>query len=140
MRLRIFVIDDEEGVRDFLKNFFESLGHEVFVAEEPHVCEIYHGCDCSQPYPCGDLLIIDQNMQTMKGLDFIRFMHERGCKGNPAHKFIFTGQVSNIDMDAVREIGCNVLEKPAELTTLMQIVDRVIANTPEDRKLNDLTP
>ena len=138
MKLRIFVIDDEESIRETFQWHLEAEGHEVLVAEEPLICDIYHGCDCREEHPCGDLLFVDYLMPLMTGLEFIEMMHKRGCKGNPANKYIMSGNVNVIDMDRVKEIGCNVIQKPVTLEKIDQIIAEVKPTLAPDRQLNSL--
>ena len=80
MKLRVFIIDDEDCIVDTLRRFPVEQGPEVITAKEPLYCDIQHECDCSAPSPCGDILLVDQEMPRMKGLDFIDFMHKRAAK------------------------------------------------------------
>lgn len=138
MRLRVYIIDDQEEVRNFLKTYIELLGHEVLVAEGPQASGIFHECNCCQPYACCDIVIVDYHMPEMTGLEFLEQMHLRGCKINPTHKFILTGNVLDVDAQSRRKIGCGILEKPVELSAIKEIIDQVVELTPKDRKLIDL--
>jgi ActR/RegA family two-component response regulator len=75
----------------------------------------------------------------MTGLELIEAMQKRGCKGAPAHKFILTGDASVIDMERVKKVGCNILQKPIGLDQIKSIVENIEKNTSPDRKLNDLS-
>jgi len=138
MKLRVFVIDDEKSIRHTFKMYLENKGHEVLVAEDPLICDIYHGCDCQEDYPCGDLLLIDYLMPKMTGLEFIKMMHERGCKGNPANKYVMSGNTNVLDMQLVKEVGCNILQKPVKFSKLDQIVEEVQSRLSPDRQLTCL--
>lgn len=138
MKLRIFVIDDEESIRETFQWHLEANGHEVVVAEDPLISDIYHGCECQEDHPCGDLLFVDYMMPRMSGLEFIEMMHKRGCKGNPANKYIMSGNVNVIDMGRVKEIGCNVLQKPVTLEKIDEIVAEFEESLSPDRQLTSL--
>lgn len=138
MKLRIFVIDDEESIRETFQWHLEAKGHEVVVAEEPLACDIYHDCACQEGSPCGDLLFVDYAMPRMTGLEFVEFMHKRGCKANPAVKYIMSGNINIIDMEKVKEIGCNVLQKPVTLEKIDEIVEKIKAIHSPDRQLTAL--
>jgi len=46
MKMRIFVIDDEECIRDTMQWHLEDQGHEVLTAHCPLICDIYQGYHC----------------------------------------------------------------------------------------------
>ena len=126
MKLRIYVIDDEECIRDTFKWHLEAQGHEVFTASEPMLCDIYKGNCCSSESACTDILFIDYNMPRMTGLEFIELMSQRGCKGDPATRIIMSGNTTAIDMDLVRKLGCKVVQKPLTFDGLDKIILQII--------------
>lgn len=136
MKLRIFVIDDEECIRDTFKWHLEAHGHEVFTASEPMLCDIYQGDCCSSESACTDILLIDYNMPRMNGLEFIERMSQRGCKGDPATKIIMSGNTTDIDMDLVRKLGCQVVQKPLRFADLDKVI-RQIAEGIEQREASN---
>ena len=138
MKLRIFVIDDEKSIRDTFQWHLEENGHEVIVAEEPLICDLYRGCNCQGDDPCGDILFVDYQMPRMNGLEFIHMMHNRGCKGNPANKYLMSGNLNVVDMALVKALGCNLLQKPVTLEKIDQIVEEVKQRLPTDRQLTPL--
>ena len=127
MSLRVFIIDDEECIRDSLKWYLEDLGHEVLTAPEPTSCEIYQGHDCSQEHPCGDALIIDYNMPKMNGLEFIELMKHRGCKGLTSNKLVISGNSVQICRNKVAELGCALAQKPISFAELDSWLEEVKA-------------
>jgi len=139
MRLRIFVIDDEQCIRDSFKWHLEDQGHEVLTAPEPVVCDIYKGHDCSEIYPCGDILFVDYNMPRMTGLEFVELMSQRGCKGHPSNKIIMSGDTTTIDMERVNRLGCQVIQKPVTLLRVDEIIDECKSRISEKRRLANLT-
>jgi CheY-like chemotaxis protein len=133
MKLRITVIDDEECIRDTFKWHLEAQGHEVFTASEPMLCDIYQGNCCSSESACTDVLLIDYNMPRMTGLEFIEMMSQRGCKSPPATKIIMSGNTGDIDVERVKRLGCQVVQKPFSFAEL----DRIILQIIEKIKLED---
>jgi len=138
MKLRVFVIDDEECIRESLRMYLEDLGHEVFTAPEPLLCDVYCGQDCSEEFPCGDVLLVDYNMPRMTGLEYLEAMAARGCKGAVANKVIMSGDVGAIDLQRVAKLGCRVAAKPLTFADLDRILERALATTDADRELADL--
>lgn len=139
MKLRIFVIDDEESVRETFRMHLEGQGHEVVTASEPWICDVYCGRDCEEENPCGHLLLLDYHMPRMTGLEFVEAMARRGCKSATTNKIIMTSNTAAIDMDRVRKVGCQVVSKPLTLYELDNIVGTTVAIADPEQKLADLS-
>jgi two-component system response regulator FixJ len=125
VKLKIFVIDDEESVRDSFKWYLEDLGHEVVAASAPASCQVYNGHTCRQSMACGDALLIDYNMPGMTGLEFIERLKSQGCKGITANMLIMSGNISGVDIQKAGEYGCIVLQKPVSFERLSAWLDEV---------------
>ena len=125
MKLKIFVIDDEESIRDTFRWHLEDLGHEVFTFAAPSECDVQAYCLCQQSTPCTDALLIDYNMPGMNGLDFIESQMSHGCKGDPKNFLLMSGDTTPIDMKKAARIGCYVEQKPLSLETLERWISDV---------------
>jgi len=75
----------------------------------------------------------------MTGLDFIELMSKRGCKGHPSNKIILSGNTSEIDMERVRQVGCQVIQKPVSLEQVDQFVAQCRERIKPTRELADLS-
>jgi len=93
------------------------------------LCDIYTGNCCGSESACTDVLLIDYNMPRMTGLEFIELMSRRGCKVCPAAKIIMSGDTTAIDMERVKQQGCQVVQKPfsfaASDKTILQIIETI---------------
>lgn len=138
MQLRIFVIDDEECIRDTFRWHLEELGHEVVTAATPRVCDAYRNHDCQRELPCGDMLIIDYNLPKMNGLDFVEKMRRHGCIGMLHKVMLLSGSPTEIDMGRAERLGCDVREKPLRLHELEAWVEESARDIPADRLLIDM--
>ena len=120
MRLRIIVFEDDEPIRILLQAAIARLGHEVLAFSDPLACPLYtqDACTCTQEHPCGDLLITDNQMPRMTGLEFIRRQAERGCKGVAANKAVLSGNWSEVQRREAAELGCRIVRKPFDLGEL----------------------
>jgi DNA-binding NtrC family response regulator len=138
MKLRIFVIDDEESIRDTFNWHLTDNGHEVICIAEPTECAVYQGKDCDHDEPCGDILFIDKNMPKMTGLEFIEEMSKKGCKGMTKNKVLMSGSMTNEDIYRAKELGCLAIDKPVTLAKLDELVAEMKKLIPSDRKLAEL--
>ena len=125
MKLKIFVIDDEESIRDTFRWHLEDMGHEVFTYAAPVDCDVQAYCLCQQSTPCTDALLIDYNMPGMNGLDFIEDQMSHGCKGDPRNMLLMSGDTTQIDMKKASALGCSVEQKPLPLETLERWISEV---------------
>ncbi len=83
MQLRVYLIDDNQRIRDLVKDVLEERGHQVFAFSEPFRCPILLNdkCECPEGRQCGDIFITDLEMPGMSGLDFIENQVRFGCRG-----------------------------------------------------------
>ena len=141
MRLRVIVFEDDEPIRELLRAAIARLGHEVLTFSDPLACPLYLGeeCNCPQDHPCGDLLITDNRMPRMTGLEFIRRQSERGCKGVAANKAVLSATWTDPQLREASHLGCKILKKPFPLGILVDWIREREATIPPDRQLADLS-
>ncbi len=137
---RIFLLEDDDNLRALLGKLLARAGREIITAREPLLCPIYLDghCDCPPGMVCGDILITDNKMPRMNGLDFIANQIAKGCRGWRQNKAVFTGRLSTADRLRAAELGCEVFEKPNGLEDLLQWVDRRAAAIAPERQLRPL--
>jgi CheY-like chemotaxis protein len=81
---KILIVDDEKTVLDVLSQSLEDLPFEIVSTEDPVVgLQLFSEHD---PF----LIILDMNMTSMNGLDFIRYLIQNEV---PKHKLRVTHQV-----------------------------------------------
>ncbi len=122
MALRVVIFEDERMNREILSKLISSRGHEVLSYPDPSCCPLYSGatCVCTQEEACGDILITDNQMPVMTGLQFIRRQYERGCKGVINNKAIITAHLTSEELEQSRELGCKVFSKPLNWREVQQ--------------------
>lgn len=121
MQLRIIVLEDDPSTRGLLTQVLEHCGHEVISAPEPLSCPIYADLDgrCNHLYACGDILLTDNRMPRMTGLEFIARQGERGCKGVVHNKAVFSGTWQQEELETAERLGCKVFNKPFQLSDIL---------------------
>ena len=118
----IFIVDDDEAVRDSLKLLLETHGMEVevYASTETFVRSYRpHARQC---------LILDQHLQGMKtGLEFLA-SPERAAMRLPV--ILITGRGDNEIKARALDAGVvDYLDKPIDATQLVAVIDRAIAAT-----------
>lgn len=138
MSLRIFVIDDEECIRETFDWYLSSKGYEVIALADPSFCSAYLGKACDLATPCADFLIIDYAMPRMNGIEFLELLEKNGCLSTISFKMLLTGNTNLVDMETARRLGCEVRQKPMTVIEVEAWIDSLAGQIPEDRKLADL--
>ena len=137
IKLKIMLIEDEACIRDSLTWFLEDMGHEVIDGLVPFNCEVYHGESCSGNVSCADVLLIDQHLPGMIGLEFIQLLKERGCKGITSNMILMSGDTTSIDRTKAERLGCTVVQKPMSFEFLGDWLENVklqmVQNSSEEK-------
>ena len=112
-RRRAILFEDDSGVRDTLRLFFETRGYEVIAYQKPVLCPVYDdrtGCDGLPP--CGDLMLSDQQMPGMTGLQMLQRQAKIGCRMHAKNKAIMSAYLDDAAQAAVDALGVAYIEKP----------------------------
>ncbi|MSR77274.1 MAG: response regulator [Candidatus Omnitrophica bacterium] len=118
----LLIVDDEIGITDEVKSFFEEEGYQVFTADTAK-----EGIQIvSQVRP--DVLLLDMKLPDMSGLNVLQIAKAI----SPATKVIVnTGYVDQAIIDEAAKMGRDVfLQKPFDLMVLWEEVDKLFRQTP----------
>lgn len=114
----IFIVEDDQSVRDALGLFLGMEGHHVSMfADAESFLKAY------RPEWCGCLLI-DIRMPGMSGLELQRRLQETGCK-IPVIVMTAHGDVES-SREAFRAHAVDFLEKPIDHAKLMKAIDEAL--------------
>jgi DNA-binding response OmpR family regulator len=126
MKLRILVVDDDTDICDLLKTALSSRGHAVTTLSDPTEFPFLmeETCPCSQNCPCADILIVDNVMPKIEGIEFFKQLKSRGCqtllKGNVA---IMSGYLTIHYMNELNDLGIHYFRKPFNLANMYEWVE-----------------
>ena len=114
----ILVVDDDEAVRDSLKNMMKSVGFEV--------CAFSNGRDLLKEasLPAMGCLVVDYHMPAMNGLELVSALRGRGVS-IPA--ILITGNPTEYVRDRAATIAVLVVEKPCLGSYLLDCVREAVA-------------
>ncbi len=127
---KIFIIEDQDDIRQLLEIFFRQTGEfEIHAAAEPFACPLYLSdtCQCPQESSCGDILLCDNYLPQMTGLEFIQRQMAKGCKGSIRNKAVMSAGFSPGDVALAEALGCKLFSKPFRLSEVMAWVRSVLA-------------
>ena len=105
MTKRILVIDDEEHIRQLIRLTLETAGYEVGEAEDG-----YRGLEAFGDGRAWDVVLLDQRMPGLDGLETLRRMRER----SPGARVVMVTAFASIELavDAMKLGATDFLRKP----------------------------
>jgi DNA-binding NtrC family response regulator len=110
---RAIIVDDEAVVLNLLKMFLELRKYEVIACREAFSCTIYGDhTKCDNLQPCTDVLITDNRMPKMSGIEMLEAQERMGCKLIPGNKVVISGFLDECEFKKIGELGCAFLQKP----------------------------
>ena len=113
MILRIVIFDQDVEALDRLNYILSSQGHEVLCFAEPYICPIYSNDSsaCPQTTACVDILLIDNNMPKMTGLEFVRQQSINGCNGIIRNKAVMSANWTSEQIEAATYFQIKIFSK-----------------------------
>lgn len=128
MRVRVLIVDDEKGIREVLRDFFEGEGFEVFEAADGA------GALEMARKERFDVVLTDLKMP---GLDGIQVLKEIRHILPDTAALILTGHPSSESAVTAMEIGCDgYLNKPVNLSLLKYMTLRGLIFRKWEQKMN----
>jgi CheY-like chemotaxis protein len=125
MKEKILVVDDDASVRESLGKVLADAGYEVALAAD--------GREAVEQFEHGhvDLLLLDISLPVKNGWDaFERITNEAPV----LPIIIITGQANQHDMAVAAGVGA-IMEKPLEVTGLLNTLQELLAESIEARLL-----
>jgi DNA-binding response OmpR family regulator len=111
---KLLIVDDEEDVREFAKNFFQKRHIDVMTA--PGGKEALEQLKDYTP----DLMLLDVRMGELSGIDVLKALRQQG---NQVKIIMVTGVEDQDVIDQANQLGvAGYVHKPLALDELEQIV------------------
>jgi CheY-like chemotaxis protein len=140
MKIRAFVLDDDEAIRSLISYILEERGYEVLSYSEPLFCPVYldSKCPCPMKYVCGDIFITDINMPNITGLEFLENQMRNDCKATVQNMAVMSGAWTDTQLEQAKKLGCRIFEKPLNFEEVSKWLDECEKRIEPDRKLINL--
>jgi DNA-binding response OmpR family regulator len=137
---RVLIFEDNDILRSTLKYILNERGYEVFTFADPKMCQIFESVDryCPADHACADIIISDVNMPTGNGLEFIKELHQKGCKVK--YQALMSADWTDSDLRYAHELGCHIFHKPFNIKEMLKWLDDCAEKINSERKLSDLFP
>jgi PAS domain S-box-containing protein len=118
---RLVVVDDDKLVADMLCRMLEAQNYQVVSFHHPQQAWDAFNTDGET----WDLLITDQNMPGFKGDELARRIRQ---KSDSLPIIIHTGYSQTLDLEAARELGLELLQKPVEQKILIETISQLLSS------------
>ncbi len=119
---RILLVEDEPDILKLVRMQLQLAGHEVAAAASAP-----EALDLLQQERAPDLVILDVSMPRMNGLTLLRELRSReGMQDLPA--IFLSARVQRSEVEAGQALGATYLTKPYLISTLLDAVDRALAD------------
>ena len=127
MPFKVLVLDDDVQCLNLTEAYFQHKGFEVSAYLQA-TCPMFEqgAAYCSLNEPIYDLVVVDNDMLNMKGIDFLECIQEKGCKTPNSRKAIISGGISTEDRNRAKDLGVKVFDKPCSLATLDNWIESVL--------------
>ncbi len=122
-RKRVLLVDDDPTVRDSLYDVLVAEGYGVIPAGNG-----LQAVDLAQRLPC-DLVLLDLNMPLMNGWDTF----EQLTREHPILPVVIITARPNQVFTAASAGAAALLEKPLDIPTLLEAMQKLLAETVEQR-------
>lgn len=119
-RTKVMVIDDEEIIRDLLKDILDMLGYDVLIADSP-----YEAIDLfKKEYETVDVVLLDMIMPQMNGRQLFKELKviKPSVKGILLSGYSLEGEVEKSLYEGIIDF----LQKPVSIKELSAVLEKVV--------------
>lgn len=128
MLRKALVVDDDVLCLEVVRNYLEDSGFEVTAALGPVCPMLEQGAEqCCMDRPCYDVVLTDNRMPEMTGVEFLLYLEEHGCKLPNHRKAIISGDLVRNEKNRVEARGYKTFKKPCRLEEIGEWLDSLFA-------------
>jgi len=118
-RRKVYIVDDDDAVRDSMRALLESLGFEISDYSSAQDFLVHR---CPDGEAC---LLLDLHMPVMSGIDLLEHMQ---AEGSQIPTIVITGRSDSILKDrALRSGALELMDKPVTDEALLGAIGRAFA-------------
>ncbi|MEA3362174.1 MAG: response regulator [Thermodesulfobacteriota bacterium] len=129
MQRKALIVDDDIFCLDILEEYLSDQKFDVTSSLKP-ICPMMEQNvnTCPMQTPCYDIILSDNHMPEMTGLEFFELQRQGGCKLSPEHKALISGDISREEQEIAAERGYKVFHKPTPLNLIDSWLGEVSGN------------
>ncbi|MCF6267586.1 MAG: hypothetical protein L3J57_13725 [Desulfuromusa sp.] len=126
MQKKALVIDDDIFCLDMVEEYLSDQEFDITASLKPTCPMIEQNkSTCPMQAPCYDIILSDNHMPEMTGLEFFELQRQGGCKLAPEHKALISGDISREEQKIAAIMGYKVFHKPTPLNLIDSWLDEV---------------
>lgn len=125
-KIRINVFDDDPTNLKLFAAIMSARNYEVNTYDRTVACPLYSTqaeAECSRLKPCADIILTDNQMPGMTGIEMLLDQALRGCRIDSRNKAVASADLDRKQRQIVAGLGCAVFEKPFRLKELITWLD-----------------
>ncbi|SDZ82069.1 Response regulator receiver domain-containing protein [Desulfuromusa kysingii] len=127
MERKALVVDDDVYCLDIFIEYLQDKGFNVASSLNPTCLLIEKKlAKCPMDVPCFGIILSDNQMPEMTGLEFFQYQSQRGCKIPVHRKALISGDISPKERDIAEGMGCQLFQKPTSLESIDAWIDSVL--------------
>ena len=124
------ILDDEPLFRELMTEVLSEKGYTVSAFSDPLSClSNTSGHCCMSTRPCVDVVLTDNQMPGMSGLEFLSYLKAKGCKLPDYRKAVISGNWNQEQILLAQQLGCRIFHKPTSIKDIFSWLDGCDADT-----------
>lgn len=124
-KIRINIFDDDPTNIKLYAAIVSARNYEVYANDRAVVCPVYATPveGCGRLKPCADIILTDNQMPQMTGIEMLLEQQRRGCRIDIRNKAVASADFDTAQRKIVEGLGCAVFHKPFRLNDIVAWLD-----------------
>lgn len=117
---KALLIEDEEGCRTMMIELLSDYGIEVEAYRDPTLF-----LKKTDTCPNVDVILTDNQMPNMTGLDFLQRIDEMKCEIPSDNRAVISGDLTTSDFNKIKQLGVRFFHKPCSIDEIYDWLDEI---------------
>lgn len=124
-KLRVTIFDDDPTNLKLFAAIMSARDYEVQAYDRAVLCPVYAAEveACTLRKPCADIVITDNQMPRMTGIEMLLLRVQRGCKIDVRNEAVASADLDTRQRKIIEKLGCAFFSKPFRLSDMLNWLD-----------------